>query len=452
MTDNGTQIWNGTLNALQSRTDKITFDTWFKALKPAGIINEHFILEAPSSFHADFTRQYLPLIQENLDLVAPSHYEAEILLAEDIDQLRTKQAQQPPVRPKPAVSGKGTALGQIQLDPQLTFDTFVVGSGNRFAHAACEAVAREAGGRNYNPLFLYGGSGLGKTHLIQAIGNYIHTHHPEKRIVYVQSENFLNEFISTISSNTYDDFRKKYRRCDILLIDDIQFIEGKEQTQEEFFHTFNALYEAGSVIVLTCDKPPQSLVTLEERLRTRFASGLIVDVQAPDYETRVAILKNRAQLNHISCPPEVFDYIASNISSNIRELEGAFKTVMAFSLLAGEMSLPIAREALKDIISPAKNRKVTAELIMDVTARYYGVSSHDLVSTRKNKEVAYPRQVAMYLSRQVLDLSYEQIGKAFGNRHYTTVMHNCDKIEADLKADNGSLAEDIKEIKKRISV
>ena len=336
------------------------------------------------------------------------------------------------------------------MNRQYTFDAFVVGSGNRFAHAACVAVAEKQGGRNFNPLFLYGGSGLGKTHLMHAIGHYVIEHYPEKRVLYVQCEQFVNEFIFAIKENKYDDFRSKYRNTDMLLIDDIQFIEGKEQMQIEFFHTFNTLYETGKNIVMTCDKPPQSLISLEERLRTRFSCGLTVDIQPPDYETRVAILKRRAQLNHASVPDDVFDYIATNIASNIRELEGAFNTVLCYSLLAGGITLDVAKEALKDIIQPIAGKTVSSTVIMDVVSRYYNISVDDLKSNRRSKNISNPRQLAMYLCRNLLNMTLPQIGKTFGNRDHTTVMHACNKMTESLKGDE-QLIQDFEAIKKRIA-
>lgn len=453
MADNSMNIWDRAQAVLERETSTVTYNTWIKVLKPEIVNDELFLLESPDQFHCDYSRQFLDLIQNTLDSLVPGKYTVDIMVASDIQKaISSHKAKEADVsRKDQLVNGNGHGRGG-KLNPELVFENFVVGQGNRFAHAACEAVAKREGGRNFNPLFLYGGSGLGKTHLMQAVGNYAMTHTPSRKLIYVQCEQFVNEFIYTIQSNKYDSFRNKYRNCDLLLIDDIQFIEGKEQMQIEFFHTFNALYENGSNIVMTCDKPPQSLATLEDRLVTRFASGLIVDIQQPDYETRVAILKNRAAQNNLQLPVDVYDYIATHIDSNIRELEGALKTVMAYSMLAGEVSLPVAKDALKDIISPAANRKVTPELIADVVSRYYGVTVSELNSNRKNKDIAYPRQVAMYLCREVLDISYEQIGQVFGGRHYSTVMHNYDKISKEIEVDENHIKTDIAEIKKRIQI
>ena len=340
--------------------------------------------------------------------------------------------------------------GEVGLFSRYTFDTFVVGSSNRFAHAACVAIANQQSANSYNPLFLYGGSGLGKTHLMHAIGNHVRKNFPEKRLIYVQCEQFVNEFINTIGKGSYNNFRNKYRNCDLFMIDDIQFIEGKEQMQIEFFYTFNTLYEQGANIVMTCDKPPNSLSSLEERLRTRFASGLIVDIQPPDYETRVAIINQRCEENRIPLPHDVINYIATNIQTNIRELEGACNTVMAYASLSGDINLQVATDALKDVINPNAKNKVTEQTIIDIVCNFYDITQEDIKSKRRNNEIAYPRQVAMYLLRHVLDLTYEQIAKIFGN-HYSTVMHSCDKIETMLK-ENDKTQEEIENIRKSISM
>lgn len=284
---------------------------------------------------------------------------------------------------------------------------------------------------------------------MHAIGNYVDKNHSDIKILYVQTEQFVNEFIYTIQKNDYDTFRNKYRNCDLLLIDDIQFIAGKERMQEEFFHTFNALYEAGSNIVLTCDKPPQSLVTLEERLKTRFSSGLIVDIQAPDYETRVAILDNKAKENRQNVGSDVIEYIAKNIDSNIRELEGAYNTVMAYSLLAGTIDLETAQDALKDIIQPKSIKQVTADMIIDIVAAYYNINKKDIISPKRSKNIVEPRQVAMYLCRDVLNMPFKKIGDSFGGRDHTTVMHACTKIEELIETDR-NIEDDVNNIRKRI--
>jgi chromosomal replication initiator protein len=439
------QLWQRALDLIEGEISDISLNTWILPMEPVSADQGVFLLSVPNDFHKTFVDQYIPLIRNTLKAASSRDFEVKIVVG-NADSSRSVPFG---AGPRGDERDAGQANGS-RLNPQYTFESFVVGGGNRFAHAACVAVAESQSGRNYNPLFLYGGSGLGKTHLMHAIGNYVVDKYPEKNVIYVQCEQFVNEFITTIKENKYDDFRAKYRNTDMLLIDDIQFIEGKEQMQIEFFHTFNTLYETGKNIVMTCDKPPQSLATLEERLRTRFSCGLTIDIQPPDYETRVAILKRRAQFNHASVPEDVFAFIAANIASNIRELEGAFNTVLCYSLLAGTITADVAREALKDIIQPVAGKKVSSSIIMDIVARYYHVTVDDLKSNRRSKEVTNPRQVAMYLCRYLLNMTLPQIGLEFGNRDHTTVMHSCSKVAGDLNK-QGSLVKDIEEIKKRIS-
>lgn len=437
------QIWHRALNLLEGELSEICLNTWIKPMEPLAVRDNVFMLSVPNDFHKTFVEQYVPLIRNTLKVASNLLFDIRIVVGHPVV---------PEIQEDMALSENATfnSFNHSRLNKQYTFEAFVVGSSNRFAHAACVAVAEKQGGRNFNPLFLYGGSGLGKTHLMHAIGNYIVENHPEKKVLYVQCEQFVNEFIFAIKENKYDDFRNKYRNTDMLLIDDIQFIEGKEQMQIEFFHTFNTLYESGKNIVMTCDKPPQSLISLEERLRTRFSCGLTVDIQPPDYETRVAILKRRAQMNNATVPDDVLDYIATNIASNIRELEGAFNTVLCYSLLAGSITLEMAKEALKDIISPMAVKKVSSSLIMDVVARYYNITVDDLISSKRNKEIARPRQLAMYLCRNLLSMTLPQIGSEFGNRDHTTVLHACNKISEEINQ-QGRIAHDIEEIKKRLS-
>lgn len=441
-------LWLKAVQLLEGEISEISLNTWILPMEPLSADHGVYILSVPNDFHKTFVDQYVPLIRNTLKAASSVDFEVQIVVGHpEPAVLKPSQS----VRPTSTSGQEGFGpSSHSRLNNQYTFETFVVGSGNRFAHAACVAVAEKQGGRNFNPLFLYGGSGLGKTHLMHAIGNYVCEKYPAKKIIYVQCEQFVNEFIFTIKENKYDDFRSKYRNADMLLIDDIQFIEGKEQMQIEFFHTFNALYETGKNIVMTCDKPPQSLATLEERLRTRFASGLTVDIQPPDYETRVAILKRRAQQSHASVPDDVFDYIASNVASNIRELEGAFNTVLCYSLLAGTITLEVARDSLKDLVQPTPARKISSAVIMDVVARFYRVSVDDLKSNRRNKEVTNPRQVAMYLCRNLLNMTLPQIGTEFGNRDHTTVIHACNKVSDEL-GKHPELGRDLEEIKKRIA-
>ena len=321
------------------------------------------------------------------------------------------------------------------LNPKYTFDTFVTGKSNNFAHAAAMAVADKPG-ITYNPFFMYGGVGLGKTHLMHAIGNRVLKNHPEMRVLYVSSEQFTNEIIQAIQQGTSDKFRQKYRNIDVLLIDDIQFISGKTSTQEEFFHTFNTLYDAQKQVILSSDRPPREVERLEERLRSRFEWGLTTDIQAPDLETRIAILKNKAQSDHFVVPDDVMVYIASRIDSNIRELEGALTRVVAFaSLTKRPVTTDLVAEALKDIFPNGKAKEVTMDVIQEIVASYFKIKIEDLQSKKRTRNIAYPRQIAMYLCRELTETSLPQIGQFFGGRDHTTVIHAYDKISQDKDSD-----------------
>ena len=321
---------------------------------------------------------------------------------------------------------------QANLYPRYRFDTFVVGSNNKFAHSAALAVA-ESPGISYNPLFLYGGPGLGKTHLMHSIGHFIIEHNPQAKVLYVTSEQFTNEVIESIRSSRAENMsklREKYRTVDVLMVDDVQFIIGKESTQEEFFHTFNALHQAGKQIILSSDKPPKEMETLEERFRSRFEMGLIADIQSPDYETRVAILRKNAETHGRKIGDDVIDYIASNIKSNIRELEGALTKIIAFSKLKNvDITLENAMEALKDIIYPDTSKVITPQLIIDTVCEQYGTRKEDIVSKKRNAEIVLPRQIIMYLCREHTDASLEEIGKILGKKDHTTVMSGINKIK-----------------------
>ena len=345
-------------------------------------------------------------------------------------------------------------LQNANLNPKYTFDSFVVGANNNLAHAASLAVA-ESPGEIYNPLFIYGGVGLGKTHLMQSIANFILKNNPKAKILYVTSEKFTNELIDAIRNKnniSTTEFREKYRNNDVLLIDDIQFIIGKESTQEEFFHTFNALHEAKKQIIISSDKPPKEIETLEERLRSRFEWGLTVDIQSPDYETRMAILRKKEEMEGYNIDNEVIKYIATKIKSNIRELEGALTKIVALSKLEKnrEINIALAEKALKDIIAPGDKKEVTPEFIIEVVADHFNLTPLDIVSQRRNKEIVYPRQIAMYLCRNMTDTGLQNIGKSLGGRDHTTILHGIDKITADLEG-NPTLQNTIDILKKKIN-
>jgi len=326
---------------------------------------------------------------------------------------------------------------EVELNPKYTFDLFVIGSSNRFAHAAALAVA-EAPAQAYNPLFIYGGTGLGKTHLLQAIGHYVRQHSKRLTRRYVTSETFMNDFIDSLRDKRIEGFKRRYRNYDVLLVDDIQFFEGKERIQEEFFHTFNSLYEGGAQIIISSDRPPREIATLEERLRSRFEWGLLTDIQAPDLETRIAILRKKVNTERIAVTdPEVLTFIAGRVSSNIRELEGALTRVVAFSSLTDRpMTVDLAEHVLKDVYPQGEAApEVTISRIQEAVSQRFGVTLDELVSPRRSQAVAYPRQVAMYLSRELTDSSLPKIGKEFGGRDHTTVIHAKDKITRLIRED-----------------
>jgi chromosomal replication initiator protein DnaA len=355
--------------------------------------------------------------------------------------------------PKPTNTTINSIINKANLNPRYTFDTFVVGTNNQLAHAASLAVA-ESPAEIYNPFFIYGGVGLGKTHLMHSVAHFIIKNNQASKVLYVTSEKFTNELIDSIrNKNNFSttEFREKYRNIDVLLIDDIQFIIGKESTQEEFFHTFNSLYEAGKQIIISSDKPPKDIETLEERLRSRFEMGLTVDIQAPDYETRMAILRKKEELENYNIDNEVIKYIATNVKSNIRELEGALTKIVALSKLnRKEINLELAEDALKDLISPNNEREVTPELIINIVSEHYNITPIDIVSQKRNRDIVYPRQIVMYLCRELTNVSLQQIGKCLGGRDHTTILHGCDKIVSDIKT-NETFKNTIDIIKKKIN-
>ncbi|AYD39047.1 chromosomal replication initiator protein DnaA [Clostridium fermenticellae] len=441
------EIWEKTLNIIKGELTEVSFNTWIKSITPISIDKDTLKLGVPN----DFTRgilntRYKDLISNSLKLITSNKYAIDffILSEEEVSNNSKK------------VMGKNPANISINeqmstmLNPKYTFDSFVIGNSNRFAHAASLAVA-EAPAKAYNPLFIYGGVGLGKTHLMHAIGHYILQNNSKCKVMYVSSEKFTNELINSIKDDKNVEFRNRYRNIDVLLIDDIQFIAGKERTQEEFFHTFNALYEANKQIILSSDRPPKEIPTLEDRLRSRFEWGLIADIQAPDFETRMAILKKKADVENLNIPNEVMVYIATKIKSNIRELEGALIRIVAFSSLTNnEISIELAAEALKDIISSKQSKLVTIELIQDVVSNYFNLKVEDLKSSRRTRSIAFPRQIAMYLSRKLTDMSLPKIGEEFGGRDHTTVIHAYDKISQNLKTDE-SLQNAVNDLTKRIN-
>lgn len=406
----------------------ISYNTWIRPLNYHSIKDDTVIIMIPSDqAHAlnYISSKYKSYFKVTISEMVNHTYDISFILESDAE--------------KESLSSPGTVYNlnyaSANLNYKYRFDTFVVGNNNKFAHSASLAVA-ESPGEAYNPLYLYGGAGLGKTHLMHSIGHFILDRNPDIKVLYVTSEQFTNEVIESIrSGNTakMNKVREKYRTVDVLLIDDVQFIIGKESTQEEFFHTFNVLHSAGKQIILSSDKPPKEMETLEERFRSRFEWGLIADIQPPDYETRMAILKKNAENYNKKINQEVFDYIAENIKSNIRELEGAFNKVIAFSRLNKvEITLNNVEEALKDIISPNVKRNITPQLIINVVAEHFGITYDDIISKRRNSELVIPRQICMYLCRKYTTESLQSIGKYLGKKDHTTVIHGIDKISEEI--------------------
>ena len=443
MVSNLNNTWNEVLNLIKVELTEVSFNTWLKTIKPITITDDRLILAAPNEFTKGILEgRYLNLIKNAVIQVTEEEYIIHFTIPGE--EIATNLGQSIPIDNNIENSRRS------QLNPKYTFDTFVIGNSNRFAHAASLAVA-EAPAQAYNPLFIYGGVGLGKTHLMHAIGHYILSQGHESKVVYVSSEKFTNELINSIRDDRNNEFRNKYRNVDVLLVDDIQFIAGKESTQEEFFHTFNALHEANKQIIISSDRPPKEIPTLEDRLRSRFEWGLIADIQAPDLETRIAILKKKAKIENINIPNDVMLYIATKIKSNIRELEGALIRIVAYSSLTNkEITVELAEEALKDIISNNKPKKITTSLIKNVVSKNLNIKMDDFNSKKRTRAIAYPRQIAMYLTRELTDLSLPKIGDEFGGRDHTTVIHAYDKIEAEIKESEefkNKVDELIKEIK-----
>ena len=447
-----TEKWDGILQTIRQENElsEVAFKTWLLPLKIFRI--EDHVLKITAPFEQAVTyveKKYKTLLYVAVAEAVGEEYEIKIITE---DEASREKAYVPPVKKIPApvpVDDQKT-----NLNPKYTFDTFVIGSNNRFAHAAAVAVA-ESPGKEYNPLFLYGGVGLGKTHLMHSVAHYILQKDPTKRVLYVTSEVFTNELIESIrngNNTSMTKFREKYRNIDVLLIDDVQFIIGKESTQEEFFHTFNALHSANKQIIISSDRPPKDMETLEARLQSRFEWGLIADISSPDYETRMAILRKKEELDGYNIDDEVIRYIATNIKSNIRELEGALNKLVALSNLENrEITISMAEEVLKDIISPNSRREVTPQVILDVVAEHYGVSSNDIIGGKRNSEIVVPRQIVMYLCREITDTSYKAIGILLGNRDHSTIISGDNKVRDKLAAGDTVLKSNIDTIRKKLS-
>ena len=440
--------WDEILETVKTEHElsDVSFKTWLKPLTIHSIDDQVVTILVPSQQVGlnYISKKYALPLKVAISELTGSDYDIKFVLPEDIQNVE---------KDVPVSTNYNTSMEMANLNPKYTFDTFVVGSNNKFAHAASLAVA-ESPGEIYNPLFLYGGVGLGKTHLMHSVAHFILERNPSTKILYTTSEEFTNELIETIrngNNTAMSKFREKYRNIDVLLVDDIQFIIGKESTQEEFFHTFNSLHSAKKQIIISSDKPPKDMEILEERFRSRFEWGLIADITLPDYETRMAILHKNEEMNGYSISEDVIKYIATNIKSNIRELEGAFNKVMAGAKLEKkEVTLELAEQALKDIISPDEKKVITPEYIISVVSEHYGVTPADLSGNKRNSKIVMPRQVAMYLCREIISTPLKNIGKALGNRDHTTVMHGIEKIENELQNDD-NLKNTIDILKKKIN-
>jgi chromosomal replication initiator protein len=424
----GSNIWDQVLLRIETKVNRHTFYTWFKPTSLLADDGPTIRVRVPNALFKNWlTKHYAAVLEEALDEVKRPGAAVTFVT----DELTGGESAPPPSAPEDVSIPRPPELDDLApggLAPRYSFDTFVVGSSNQFAHAACRAVA-EAPSRSYNPLFIYGGVGLGKTHLMHAIGHYVLTHLTTLKLTYISSERFMNEMINAVRYDRVLDFRERYRSVDVLLVDDVQFLAGKEGTQTEFFHTFNALYDSQKQIVISSDCPPHEIPQLEERLRSRFEWGLIADIQPPDLETKVAILKRKAETEGVPLPDNVAIYIAGKIKSNIRELEGSLIRLIAYASLTGrEISLPLAQDVLRNVLQHDE-RAVTIEGIQKWVSDYYQLKHGELKSRNNSKSVALPRQIAMYLCKSLTNASLPEIGKSFGGKHHSTVIHSIRKIE-----------------------
>ncbi len=442
------RLWTRCADALQSQVSEAVWKASFEEVEAQSTENGILLLLVPNSLVKErIEHRYLTLVRDALDdsggWGTPFRIDVNLPTADTGDEVADSRPVAPPApagldrsRPTPAsTDGDGSRARSLEvpLNPGYTFEAFVIGDSNRFAHAAARSAA-ETPARSYNPLFIYGGAGLGKTHLLHAIGNYVREQYPGRHVKYVSTETFMNEFVDAIRVNTGMAFKRRYRECDVLMVDDIQFMEGKEGLQQEFFHTFNSLYQASSQIVLTSDKHPRSIPTLEDRLRSRFLSGLITDVQPPELETRLAILQKKAGGDTIHVPDDVLLLIAANVKDNIRELEGALTRIVAYASLNREpLTLPLAEKVLSDVLEAGEPRRITPKLILNDTSEMFGFTIEELCGPSRRRPLVTARQISMYVFRQLTDFSYPAIAREFGGRDHTTVIHAVDKISRLMK-------------------
>lgn len=436
--ENLNELWSKAKELLKDETTVITYQTWIQPLELKSVNNNVIVLVASNPFQKDtIESRYLTLLTNTFNFITNKKCNVTIKLKDEEDSISSTVT---PISNNKSLINSG-------LNPKYTFDTFVVGSNNKFAQAAAMGVADNPGSK-YNPFFIYGGVGLGKTHLMHAIGNQILMNNPNVNILYVTSETFTNQLINALRDQATEKFREKYRNIDVLLIDDIQFIANKKSTQEEFFHTFNTLYESGKQIVLSSDKPPKDIELLEDRLKSRFDWGLIADISNPDFETRLAILRKKTQLDNIIIDDEILSAIATRVDTNIRELEGTLNKLIAKASLTGSpITMEMTERAINDIVAK-QDKVISSEYIQDVVGKYFSVSPADLRGAKRSNDVTFPRQIAMYLCRNVAQMSLPQIGIDFGKRDHTTVMHACNKIENEIKTNSNTrlIVESVKNI------
>ena len=438
-------LWTRCTGSLRDQVSETTWQLWLSGIEPVGFRDGVMVLSVPNGLIRErIESRYLPMIEDTLanEVGSPVRgrlevHESELLAVPEVepDAIFGLPADPEPVQEPKAhtVAKGGRESPAVQLDSKFTFETFVAASSNRLAHAAAQAVA-ETPGRSYNPLFIYGDSGLGKTHLLHAIGNYVTENYARRKVLYVTTETFMNDFVDSLRTSTTLAFKRRYRDCDVLLIDDVQFMERKEGLQEEFFHTYNDLKGASKQMVLTSDRPPKSIETLEDRLRSRFLSGLITEIDPPDLETRLAILRSKSMSEHQDVPDDVLEFIASHVKDNIRELEGALIRICAFAKLNNEpISLAQAEKVLSDLVLAGEPRRISPQMILETTAASYGFSVEALCGPSRTRPLVTARQVAMYLTRELTDYSYPAIGRVFGKRDHTTVIHAVDKIAGQMQ-------------------
>lgn len=426
------EIWDSVLRQMAEEISAVSFETWIKSAEPIEIRGNELVLSVGNSLNKQMLMtKFRSMIESCIEFETGRTFEINVVVNENAA-----------AKTEGEFSTEDTASS---LNPRYSFENFVVGGNNNLAYAAALGVA-ESPGRKYNPLFLYGGSGLGKTHLLQAIGNKFHQLHPERKVLYTTSEKFTYELVTAIREKSNQEFRRKYRTVDLLLVDDVQFLATKEVTQEEFFHTFNAIYDAGNQIVLTSDRLPSETPHLTDRIKGRFSMGLLADVQPPDYETRLAILRAKIEEEYFTFDEEIIEYVANNIRSNVRDLEGAVKRILAYAGIerTNTISIELAQKALKEIISTLPKRNITISVIIDEVEKYYHLPQGSLITKKRSNDVAYPRHIAMYLAREVLNESYPRIGEEF-NRDHSTVMNAVKKVKANLSGDR-ELAEKLEDL------